>query len=127
MPSTNSWLVSMVLASSTVMTPSLPTLSIASAMMPPITLSPLAATVATFSRSFFPLMGILMVLSLATMSSTAFSMPRFMSIGLVPATTALRPSLKIASARTVAVVVPSPATSEVFDATSLTIIAPMFS
>ena len=29
-------------------------------------------------------------LSLATMSSTAFSMPRFMSIGLVPATTALQ-------------------------------------
>ena len=42
-------------------------------------------------------------------------------------TTALRPSLKIDSASTVAVVVPSPATSEVFDATSLTIIAPMFS
>ena len=45
------------------------------------------------------------------MSSTAFSMPRFMSIGLTPATTARRPSLKIASASTVAVVVPSPATS----------------
>ena len=54
-------------------------------------------------------------------------MPRFISIGLVPATTALSPSLKIASARTVAVVVPSPATSLVFEATSLTIAAPMFS
>ena len=54
-------------------------------------------------------------------------MPRFMSIGLVPATTAFRPSLKIASASTVAVVVPSPATSVVLRATSLTIAAPMFS
>ena len=127
MPSTNSCPVSIVLASSTVMTPSLPTLSIASAMMLPITLSPFAATVATFSRSFFPLTGMDAALSLATMSSTAFSIPRFMSIGLVPATTALSPSLKIASARTVAVVVPSPATSEVFEATSRTMRAPMFS
>src|SRR5262249_55706711 len=63
----------------------------------------------------------------AVTSSTAFSMPRFMSMGLVPDTTARRPSLKIASARTVAVVVPSPATSLVFDATSRTMRAPMFS
>ena len=40
--------------------------------------------------------------------------------------TFFRPSRKIASARTVAVVVPSPATSEVFEATSRTIWAPMF-
>ncbi len=52
------------------------------------------------------------------MSSTAFSMPRFISIGLAPETTARRPSLKMASARTVAVVVPSPATSLVLLATS---------
>ena len=37
------------------------------------------------------------------------------------------PSLKIARASTVAVVVPSPATSEVFEATSFTSLAPMFS
>ncbi len=37
------------------------------------------------------------------------------------------PSLKIARASTVAVVVPSPATSEVLVATSLTSLAPMFS
>ena len=54
-------------------------------------------------------------------------MPRLRSIGLAPAVTFLRPSRKIAWARTVAVVVPSPATSEVFDATSRTIWAPMFS
>ncbi len=49
-------------------------------------------------------------------------MPRFMSIGLTPETTARRPSLKIASARTVAVVVPSPATSLVLVATSFTML-----
>src|SRR6516225_9461990 len=54
-------------------------------------------------------------------------MPRFISMGLAPETTARRPSLKIASARTVAVVVPSPATSLVLLATSRTMRAPMFS
>ena len=110
----------MVLPSSTVMTPSLPTLAIASAMILPMSRSLLEATVATFSiSSVLTLISLLMPLSLATMSSTAFSMPRFMSIGLAPETTARRPSLKIASARTVAVVVPSPATSLVLLATSL--------
>jgi hypothetical protein len=46
---------------------------------------------------------------------------------LAPAATVLTPSRKIACASTVAVVVPSPATSEVFEATSFTICAPMFS
>ena len=50
-----------------------------------------------------------------------------MPIGFVPAVTFLRPSPKIAWASTVAVVVPSPATSEVLVATSFTIWAPMFS
>ena len=54
-------------------------------------------------------------------------MPRLRSIGLAPAVTFLIPSAKIASARTVAVVVPSPATSEVLEATSFTSWAPMFS
>ena len=39
----------------------------------------------------------------------------------------LSPSRKIARARIVAVVVPSPATSDVFDATTFTSFAPMFS
>jgi hypothetical protein len=50
-----------------------------------------------------------------------------MSMGLPPAVTALTPSRKIAWASTVAVVVPSPATSEVLLATSRTSWAPMFS
>ena len=54
-------------------------------------------------------------------------MPRFSAIGLAPAATVRTPSRKIAWASTVAVVVPSPATSEVLDATSRTICAPMFS
>ncbi len=45
----------------------------------------------------------------------------------MPAATAFMPSRTMAWASTVAVVVPSPATSEVFEATSFTIWAPMFS
>src|SRR6185436_8639242 len=54
-------------------------------------------------------------------------MPRLISIGLWPAATSLEPSRKIDCASTVAVVVPSPALSDVLEATSLTICAPMFS
>ena len=61
------------------------------------------------------------------MALTALSMPRLRSIGLAPAVTFFRPSRTIAWASTVAVVVPSPATSSVFLATSLTSSAPIFS
>ena len=54
-------------------------------------------------------------------------MPRRMAVGLLPAAMFRSPSRKIARASTVAVVVPSPATSEVFEATSFTSLAPMFS
>src|SRR5271169_3286251 len=54
-------------------------------------------------------------------------MPRLRSIGFMPAATAFEPSFTIACARTVAVVVPSPAKSDDFDATSRTICAPIFS
>src|SRR6185503_648076 len=50
-----------------------------------------------------------------------------MPIGFAPAVTYFMPSRKSASARMVAVVVPSPATSPVLLATSRTICAPMFS
>jgi hypothetical protein len=65
--------------------------------------------------------------SSATTCSTACSMPRLRPIGLAPAVTFLSPSRTIAWASTVAVVVPSPAMSEVLAATSLTIWAPTFS
>ena len=127
MPSTTSSSVSSDFASSIVITPSLPTLRIASAIISPISLSPLAeivpiwvisASVETFFERLF---------RSATTASTAMSTPRFRSIGFIPAATALTPSRTIAWASTVAVVVPSPAWSLVFEATSLTICAPIFS
>ncbi len=63
----------------------------------------------------------------ATAFSTARSMPRLTSIGLAPAATFFKPSSIMAWASTVAVVVPSPATSLVLDATSRHSCAPMFS
>src|SRR3954466_2473591 len=55
------------------------------------------------------------------------SMPRLRPIGDAPAATLRRPSRTIAWARTVAVVVPSPATSLVLVATSFASCAPRFS
>src|SRR6516165_9203512 len=55
------------------------------------------------------------------------SIPRLRSIGFMPAATDLPPSRTMACASTVAVVVPSPAVSLVFEATSRSICAPMFS
>src|SRR5215213_4630982 len=112
--------------SSTVMTPSLPTLSITSAMISPTSGSAaeMAATAAICSRVST---GREVSLIWATIVSTAFSMPRLTTIGLAPAVTTRRPSATIAWPRTTAVVVPSPATSSVLVATSLRSCAPMFS
>jgi hypothetical protein len=63
----------------------------------------------------------------STSTATALSIPRLRSMGFIPAATILFPSRKMACASTVAVVVPSPATSEVLLATSRTICAPRFS
>src|SRR5579864_5923221 len=127
MPSTTSSSVSRLLASSTVITPSLPTFFIASARKRPISWSPLAEMVPTWAISSLEVTFLEFFFSSSTTCSTARSMPRLRSIGFMPAATALAPSLTIAAASTVAVVVPSPAMSEVFDATSRTICAPMFS
>src|SRR5947199_3460160 len=127
MPSTTSSWVSRPLASSTVMTPSLPTLLIASAMISPMVESLFAEIVPTCAISFCSLVGLESALSSLTMAPTALSMPRLRVMGSWPAATILAPSVKMARASTVAVVVPSPATSEVLDATSFTICAPMFS
>jgi hypothetical protein len=125
-PSTTSTVVSIPFPSSIVMTPSLPTLSIASAMISPISGS-LAAMPATWAISWCPSTWIEAFLMCSTTASTALSIPRLSSIGLAPAATFLRPSRTIAEARTVAVVVPSPAASLVLLATSFTSCAPMFS
>src|SRR6201992_1825769 len=127
MPSTTSSSVSTVLASSTVMTPSLPTLAMAWAIMSPTSLSPVAEMVPTWPISSLDLTFLVRFLRSATTASTALSMPRFRSIGFMPAATDLEPSRTMARASTVAVVVPSPAMSLVFEARARTICAPMFS
>ena len=112
--------------SSTVMTPSLPTLSIASAMRSPITRS-WAEIVATSAICSLPEIFVELARSLSTTEATAASIPALIPIGCAPAARLRRPSFTIACARTVAVVVPSPATSLVFSATCFTSCAPMFS
>mmetsp|Transcript_55376 Transcript_55376/g.140012 ORF Transcript_55376/g.140012 Transcript_55376/m.140012 type:complete len:225 (+) Transcript_55376:1053-1727(+) len=124
MPSTTSSSCSMVLPSATVIVPSLPTRSKALATNPPINVSPLAEIVATCLISSGLAMGLAIFSSSSSTVFTAMSMPLFKSMGFMPATTALVPSRKIARARTVEVVVPSPATSLVFEATCLISDAP---
>src|SRR3954451_18318416 len=127
MPSTTSSSVSAVLASSAVITPSLPTFCIAWAIIWPIVVSPLAEMVPTCAISSLVETFLARACRSFTTSATAKSTPRLRSIGFMPAATDLAPSFTIAWARTVAVVVPSPATVLVLLATSRTIWAPMFS
>src|SRR5687768_11551850 len=126
MPSTYSVSKRSVFDSSTVMTPSLPTFSMTSAMRLP-TSGSLAEMAATWAISVRPCTGWLIALSSATTASTPRSMPRLSCSGLAPAATLRKPSVTMAWARTVAVVVPSPATSLVLVAASLRSWAPMFS
>src|SRR6201994_3618484 len=127
MPSTTSSSVWMPLASSTVITPSLPTFCMACEIILPISLSPLAEMVPTCAVSAGVVIFFVCFFSSSTTALTALSTPRFRSIGFMPAATALQPSRTMACASTVAVVVPSPAASLVLEATSFTIWAPMFS
>ncbi len=128
MPSTTSTTVSRLLPSSTVMTPSLPTLAKASAMILPTVGSLLALIEATEAMPPWTLAtGRAIDLICSTTASTPFRMPRTRALGSIPAARRLAPALKRASARTVAVVVPSPASSEVLLAASFTSLAPMFS
>src|SRR5690242_12009250 len=126
MPSVYSFSRPRLCPSSTVMTPSLPTLSITSAMISPTSGSAalIAATAAICSRLST---GRACFLISSTTASTAASMPRLTTIGLAPAVTTRRPSPTSAWPSTTAVVVPSPATSSVLVATSLSSCAPMFS
>ncbi len=126
MPSVSSSSVPKVFDSSTVTTPSLPTLSIASAMSPPISVSA-AEMDAVAAISSLVSISFALSTSAWTTAAVAFSMPRLSEIGSAPAATLRRPSRTSAWARTTEVVVPSPATSSVFFATSLTSSAPIFS
>ena len=109
-----------------VITPSLETFSIASATISPTASSAaeIAATLAMLGR---PSIGWLIFWIASTAASVAFFIPFLKTIGFAPAARFFIPSLIIACARTVAVVVPSPATSLVLVATSFTSCAPMFS
>ena len=109
-----------------VMTPSRPTLSMASASSSAMASSwaERAATRATCSRFST---GTAIFFNSATTVSTAFSMPDFKAIPLAPAATFRNPWRTIAWANTTDVVVPSPTTSLVLAAASLTSCAPMFS
>lgn len=109
------------------MVPCSPTLSINSAIKFPISLSPLAEMVATLEIISLVSTGLDLSLMLETTASTAWLIPLLKSMGFIPAATDLVPSLKIALAKTVAQVVPSPASSLVLEATDLTRLAPMFS
>ena len=118
-PSTTSLPVSAVFDSSTVITPSAVTVSIASAMRVP-TVSSAEDTVAILAISSVVVTGLEFFLTASTAVSTAFLMPFLTTIGFAPAATFFIPSRTRACARRVAVVVPSPATSFVLVATSLT-------
>ena len=92
MPSTTSRELSRVFASSTVIVPSLPTLSIASEIILPISSSPFAESVATCAISsavltFFDCLAIA-----STTAAVALSMPRFSAIAFAPAVRFLSPS-----------------------------------
>ena len=126
-PSVTSSSSSMVFPSFTVMTPSFPTFSMALAISLPMCVSPFALIVATCAISSLVVMSRLFFCRNSTTASTAAWVPRRRSIGLHPAATFLTVSEKIARARTVAVVVPSPAVSFVFEATSWMSRAPRFS
>src|SRR5208337_5589174 len=99
----------------------------ASAIILPIVLSPLAEIVPTWAISSEDCTFLARCWMSLTTAAAAISMPRLRSIGFIPAATSLRPSLMIDAVSTVAVVVPSPALSLVFEATSRTIWAPIFS
>ena len=112
--------------SSTVMTPSLPTFSMTSAMRLPISASA-AEMVATCAICSLVVTGMDIFLICLMRVSTPFSMPFLMERESAPAAMFLKPPVTSACASTVAVVVPSPHLSLVLLAASLTSCAPMFS
>ena len=80
----------------------------------------------TLARSIFKLGGKKSPVKCSSTVSTAAIKPRLISTGFAPWVTRSNPDLAIALAKTVAVVVPSPAFSFVLFATSWTSLAPIF-
>ncbi len=102
-------------------TPSLPTFCIASAIISPTEVSLFAEMVPTCAMAVSSSQGCAASFRVSTAAATALSIPLFKSIGSKPAATDFNPSLTMDCAKTVAVVVPSPASSEVSEATVLSI------
>src|SRR6266550_5892003 len=129
MPSTNSVSNCRPLDSSTVITPSLPTFSMTSAMSSPICLSAAEMVAICAICSFWCSPSTLVDCAFisSTTATTPRSRPRLRSIGFAPAAMFFSPSWTIACASTTEVVVPSPAMSLVLVAASLRSWAPMFS
>src|SRR5882757_9252657 len=92
MPSTISTSVSRLFASSTVITPSLPTFCIACAIILPMLLSPFDEMVPTCATSAEDETFLARFSMSLTTAATARSMPRLRSIGFMPAATDLAPS-----------------------------------
>jgi hypothetical protein len=93
-PSTVVTVVSIPFASSTVITPSFPTVFIASAISDPIVVSLLAEIVATCSiLELSDPTSLLIFLSSATIAADALSIPRLRSIGFAPEATFRIPSV----------------------------------
>jgi len=107
----------MVLDSSTVITPSLPTLFIASAMMLPIVESPFAETVPTCAIAS-PLTGFAKRLISSVRAFDCFVDAALEGHRVSARGNCLHAFAEDSLSDTVAVVVPSPATSEVLEATS---------
>jgi len=107
--------------------PSFPTASIASAINLPISVSLFAEMEAICAISSLLLIDLENSWILSMIIFVAFSKPRLRYIGLTPEVTCFIPSSIIAWAKRDAVVVPSPAISWVFSATSLQSWAPIFS
>ena len=126
MPSTTSSVVVMPGPNWTSTMPSAPTRPSASATSRPSAGS-VAAMVATASSWAWPESGLAERRSASAITPAARSMPATRSTGLVSESSTFSPSWISALARTVAVVVPSPATSLVCLETSRTTWAPMFS
>ena len=114
------------MASSTVMTPSRPTASTASAISEPISSSLFDAMVATCLIVSPVSTGTALSLRDSTTASIAWSNPALSSTGLDPDSMFLRPWWQRLCAKIDAVEVPSPALSCVLLATSWISLAPMF-
>ena len=112
--------------SSTVMTPSSPTFSMASPMRSPISWSR-EATAPTEAMPRLPSTGVACSRSTSVIFSDAAAMPAPSAVGLAPAARLRSPSETRAWASTVAVVVPSPATSLVLVAAVFASWTPRFS